>query len=90
MISEHKTVPPQVCYHCGSFNAKLLNEEDGKMLIEKIKDNFNQRYEFRNKQHTLENIMFENIREFSRYIMGNVKQLEFTIPDIEIKRNDNS
>jgi len=35
-------------------------------------------------------MMFENIRELSRYIMGNSKHLEFTIPDIEIKRNDNS
>ena len=26
----------------------------------------------------------------SRYITGNSKNLEFTIPDIEIKRNDNS
>ena len=26
----------------------------------------------------------------SRYITGNSKSLEFTIPDIEIKRNDNS
>ena len=26
----------------------------------------------------------------SRYITGNSKQLEFSIPDIEIKRNDNS
>jgi CRISPR-associated protein Cas1 len=34
--------------------------------------------------------MFENIREFSRYLMENNKHLEFTIPDIEIKRNDNS
>jgi len=34
--------------------------------------------------------MFENIRELSRYITGNSKSLEFTIPDIEIKRNDNS
>ena len=34
--------------------------------------------------------MFENIRELSRYITGNSKNLEFTIPDIEIKRNDNS
>jgi len=47
-------------------------------------------YEFRNKQHTLENIMFENIRELSIYIMGNSKHLEFRIPDIEIKRNDNT
>ena len=34
--------------------------------------------------------MFENIREFSKYITGNSKQLEFSIPDIAIKRNDNS
>jgi len=34
--------------------------------------------------------MVENIRELSRYITGNSKSLEFTIPDIEIKRNDNS
>jgi len=34
--------------------------------------------------------MFENIRELSRYITGNSKSLEFTIPEIEIKRNDNS
>ena len=65
-----------------------LKSNTAKLLIEKIKDNFNQRYEFKNKQHTLENIMFENIRELSRYIMGNVKQLELRIPEIEIKRND--
>jgi len=34
--------------------------------------------------------MFENIRELSRYITGNNKQLEFSIPDIAIKKNDNS
>jgi len=34
--------------------------------------------------------MFENIRKLSKYITGNSKSLEFTIPDIEIKRNDNS
>jgi len=60
------------------------------MLIEKIENNFNNRYEFKNKQHTLENIMFENIRELSKCITGNSKSLEFTIPAIEIKRNDNS
>jgi len=67
-----------------------LKTNTAKLLIEKIKNNFNQRYEFKNKQHTLENIMFENIRELSRYIIGNSKSLEFSIPDIAIKRNDNS
>jgi len=32
--------------------------------------------------------MFENIRELSRYIIGNSGKLEFAVPDIEIKRND--
>jgi len=66
-----------------------LKPNTAKLLIEKINDNFNQRYEFRNKQYALENIMFENIRELSKYLTGNSKNLEFTIPDIEIK-NDNS
>jgi len=30
-----------------------LKSNTAKLLIEKTKDNFNQRYEFKNKQHTL-------------------------------------
>ena len=65
-----------------------LRPDTAKLLIEKIKNNFNKRYEFRNKQHTLENIMIENVRELSRYISGKAKILEFKIPDITISRND--
>jgi len=67
-----------------------LKPNTAKLLIEKIKNNFNQRYEYKNKQYASENIMFENIRELSRYITGNSKNLEFSISEIEIKRNDNS
>ena len=65
-----------------------LKPDTAKLLIEKLKNNFNKRYEFRNKQHTLDNIMFENVRELSRYISGKAKTLDFKIPDIEISRND--
>ncbi len=65
-----------------------LRPDTAKLLIEKLKNNFNKRYEFRNKQHTLDNIMFENVRELSRYISGTAKTLEFKIPDILISRND--
>jgi len=65
-----------------------LRPDTAKLLIEKIKNNFNKRYEFRNKQHTLDNIMFENVRELSRYISGKIKTLDFNIPDIAISRND--
>jgi hypothetical protein len=73
----------------GNYHIRL-KPNTAKLLVEKIKNNFNQRYEFRNKQYALENIMFENIRELSRYITGNSKELEFSIPDIKIKRNNNS
>jgi Uncharacterized protein predicted to be involved in DNA repair, COG1518 len=72
----------------GNYHIRL-KPNTAKLLVEKIKNNFNQCYEFRNKQYALENIMFENIRELSRYITGNSKNLEFTIPHIAIKRNDN-
>jgi len=67
-----------------------LRPETSKKLIEKIKVNFNKRYEFKSKQHTLENIMFENIRELGKYITDKTKSLKFEIPDITISRNDNT
>ena len=66
-----------------------LKPDTAKKLIEKIQGNFNKRYEFRNKQHTLENIMFENIRELSKYVLGKAMEMKFNIPNINIERNDN-
>ena len=65
-----------------------LKPNTAKSLIDKMKGNFNKRYEFRNKQYTLENIMFENVRELNKYISGKTKSLDFKIPDIAISRND--
>ena len=65
-----------------------LRPDTAKTLIEKIKENFNQRYLFDRKHHTLENIMFENVRELSKYISGKIKTLNFNILDIVIQRND--
>jgi len=66
-----------------------LKPDTAKKLIAKIQGNFNKRYEFKNKQHTLENIMFENVRELSKYTSDKTKSLELKIPDIAISRNDN-
>ena len=65
-----------------------LKPNTARILIEKIKNNFNKRYDFKTKKYTLETIMFENVRELSRYISGKIKTLDFKIPDIEISRND--
>jgi CRISPR-associated protein Cas1 len=45
-----------------------LKPDTAKLLIDKIKNDFNKRYEFKNKQYTIDNIMLENVRELSRYI----------------------
>ena len=65
-----------------------LKPNTARLLIEKIKENFNKRYDFRNKKHTLENIMFENIRDFGKCLLDRKNTFTFTIPDLELKRND--
>ena len=65
-----------------------LKPNTAKLLIEKIKVNFNRRYDFNNKQHTLENIMFENARIFGKYLSGKLNVLQFNIPDLKITRVD--
>lgn len=65
-----------------------LKQNTAKLLIEKIKENFNGRFEFNKKQHTLENIMFENVRILGKYLSGKTNVLELRIPDLKITRVD--
>ena len=66
-----------------------MKPRTARLLIEKIKDNFNKRYQFKNKQYTLDNILYENVRTLSNYIFGKSKNLEFNIPEMRIERVDN-
>ena len=66
-----------------------LRPKTAKLLIEKIKGNFNKRYQFKNKQLTLDNIFYENVRALSNYISGKSKKLEFNIAEIRVERVDN-
>ncbi|MDA8055082.1 MAG: CRISPR-associated endonuclease Cas1 [Thermoplasmatales archaeon] len=66
-----------------------LRPKTAKLLIEKIKGNFNKRYQFKNKQHTLDNILYENVKTLSNYISGKSKVLDFNIPEMRIERVDN-
>ena len=66
-----------------------LRPKTARLLIERIKENFNRRYEFKNKQYTLDNILYENVRLLSRYLLGKSKTLDFYIPEIKIERVDN-
>ena len=66
-----------------------LKRDTAKKLIEKIRENFNRRYEFKNKQYALDNILFENVRLLSKYLLEKSGKLEFNIPELKIVRVDN-
>lgn len=66
-----------------------LKRDTARKLIEKIKENFNRRYELKNKQYPLDNILFENVRILSKYLLEKSGKLEFNIPELKIVRVDN-
>ena len=66
-----------------------MRPKTAKLLIEKIKNNINKRYQFKNKQYTLDNILYENVRILSNYVSGKSKVLDFYIPEMRIERVDN-
>ena len=66
-----------------------LRPETAKLLIEKIKENFNRRYEFKGKNHALDNILFENVKILGKYLSEKSGKLEFNIPELKIVRVDN-
>ena len=66
-----------------------MRPKTAKLLIEKIKNNINKRYQFKNKQYTLDNILYENVRTLTNYISGKSKVSDFNIPEMTIERVDN-
>jgi len=65
-----------------------LRENTSKLLIEKISSNFNCKVPYKGKNYYYQNILFDNIRSFSHYIMDKKKTFDFDIPKFEIQRND--
>jgi CRISPR-associated protein Cas1 len=65
-----------------------LREKTAKLLIEKIKLNFNNRATYKGANFTYENILYDNVNILANFIIGKKSKLEFNVPLIEIKRND--
>ena len=63
-------------------------ESTAKLLIEKIKNNFNIKIPFRGKNYTYENILFYKIQEFANFISEKNNKLDFKIPEFKIKNDD--
>lgn len=65
-----------------------LEEHTARMLIDKIKINFNARSPYKNKNVTNETILTDNIQQLANYIVDKNNALKFTIPKVDLSRND--
>ena len=70
-----------------NFNIRL-EESAAKLLIEKIKNNFNKKVPYkRNRNHTYQNILLDTVQVLANFISGKNKKLEFLIPNLPIENN---
>lgn len=65
-----------------------LRESGTKLLIEKIRINFNHKAPYKDKNFTYQNILFDNIQQLANFISDRKKNIEFVIPKMEINRDD--
>jgi CRISP-associated protein Cas1 len=65
-----------------------LKPTTAKMLIEKMRLNFNAAVNYKAKNHTYQNILFDNVQHLANHIIGKEKDLEFAIPHIRLPRTD--
>lgn len=67
-----------------------LRENTAKMLIEKIKINFNKRMQYKAKSHSYEGVLLDNVRILANHIIGKSNELRFCLPEIDMVREDSS
>jgi len=70
-----------------NYNLRL-KPQTAKMLIEKISLNFNRTSSYKAKNHTYENILFDNVQQLANFIVGKRRDLHFNIPEFRIPRVD--
>ena len=63
-----------------NYNMRL-REKTAKLLIEKIKNNFNKKMPYkRNRNHTYQNVLLDNVQILANFISGKSKNLKFEVP----------
>jgi len=66
-----------------------LKKETAKLLVEKIKSNFNLKVRYGKKYFAYQNILSSNISQLAQFISEKKKTLEIKVPHITINRDDN-
>lgn len=65
-----------------------LRENIAKLLIEKIRANFNRKAPYKGKNYTYQNILYDNVQQLANFVSDRRKDLEFVIPKLTIDKND--
>ncbi|MDH3277168.1 MAG: CRISPR-associated endonuclease Cas1 [Nitrosopumilus sp.] len=66
-----------------------LKPATAKLLVDKIKSNFNLKVKYGIKYFAYQNILYSNISQLAQFIAGKKKTLEISVPSITINRDDN-
>lgn len=65
-----------------------LKSNTAKLLIEKIRNNFNYKVPYKKRNFAYQNILYDNISQLAQYVSNRKKTIEFVVPHITINRND--
>lgn len=65
-----------------------LKENTARMLIDKIKINFNRFTAYKGKNYSYQNILFDNIQRLASFVSEKNEELTFNVPLIKIERDD--
>jgi CRISPR-associated protein Cas1 len=66
-----------------------LKPDTAKLLVEKIKSNFNFKGLYKKKHFAYQNILYDNVQQLALYIADKKKTIEFVVSHIELNRDDN-
>jgi len=65
-----------------------LKETSAKLLIEKIRNNFNCKVPYKGKNFAYQNILYDLISQLAHFISDKKKTIDFDVPKLEINRDD--
>ena len=65
-----------------------LREKPAKMLVEKIKNNFNHKIPHKNKKYSYQTILLDVVQQLANFIYDKKNQFEVDIPQITLERED--
>lgn len=88
LLEDHKL--PKSAYVTTEKYHTRLRESTAKLLIDYIRNNFNTAVPYRGKQYSNQFVLRDNVQKLANYIVDKQEVLQFNVPGVPIKRNDDN